>query len=115
MAMARAEESRSVAQFEEVIALITRLGRSTVPVILSHLPGWTKGQLARALKQGVRVRRLKEIRGKDGPKYEAVPAAPSAGATAPPSGATIVSQATRYQHPPLYSAWTFGTPAPPPS
>lgn len=68
--MGKRPESKSVSQFEALVAVVLQHGRSSAPVVWSYLPGWTFGQVQRGLAKAVRLGRVTQHSGAAGPEYE---------------------------------------------
>ncbi len=105
--MADPNDSLSISQFDLLVDLVRRLGRTPADPLLVHLPGWTRGQLQRALKRAVRDKKLETSRER-GITFYAVPGQQPPAGTAPPAD-TMLTKAIRDQHP-LQGLWSAGQP-----
>ncbi|MDP3138323.1 MAG: hypothetical protein Q8N17_18560, partial [Burkholderiaceae bacterium] len=117
--MSDPKESLGVSQFETMIDVVRQLGKTPPDPLLVHLPGWTRGQLLRALKRAVREKTLQASKER-GITFYAIaasptteggpataPASPSTPAQARAQADTMLTQAIRARHP-LQRAWSVG-------
>lgn len=100
--MVKRPESKSVSQFESLVSVVLKHGRSSAPVVWSYLSGWTLGQVQRGLAKAVRLGRLTQHNGAAGPEYEGTAGA----APGPQAAANEAKKAASPRQHPLHGAWT---------